>query len=203
LLGGGDVKEEQFNEDKERLEYWYHSNGYRDMHVAGIELAPGSAPNRLVLKVTVEEGPLYDIGKVTFSGNKVISTPELDRMWGWKMGRYDVSKIDRTRGAAYSEYAERGYLYVGDRAARDGAGRQQGGRAFRGDRGAALERAAGRDPGQPQHAREGDPARAVPARRASASPPRSCAAPATTSRASPCSRTSPSTSRPPTAATWT
>jgi outer membrane protein insertion porin family len=38
LLGGGEVKEEQFNEDKERLEYWYRSNGYRDMHVAGVEL---------------------------------------------------------------------------------------------------------------------------------------------------------------------
>jgi len=112
FLGGGDVKEEQFNEDKERLEYWYHSNGYRDMHVSGEELVPGSAPNRLVLKVTVEEGPSYDFGKVTWSGNKVVGTPELDRMWGWKIGHYDVSKIDRTRGTAYSEYAERGFLYV-------------------------------------------------------------------------------------------
>src|SRR5439155_842401 len=75
FLGGGDVKEEQFNEDKERLEYWYHSNGYRDMRVAGQELVPGSAPNRLVLKVAVEEGPSYDFGKVTWSGNKVLSTP--------------------------------------------------------------------------------------------------------------------------------
>jgi outer membrane protein insertion porin family len=113
LLGGGEVKEEQFNEDKERLEYWYHSNGYRDMHVASIDLAPGSAANRLVLKVTVEEGPLYDFGKVTWDGNQVMSTPELEHMWGWKMGRYDISKIDKTRGAAFSEYAERGYLYVG------------------------------------------------------------------------------------------
>jgi len=113
LLGGGDVKEEQFNEDRERLEYWYHSNGYRDMHVTTQELVAGSAPNRLVLKVGVEEGPVYDMGKVTWAGNKVISTPELERMWGWKYGHYDISKIERTRGAAYSEYAERGFLYVG------------------------------------------------------------------------------------------
>ena len=113
LLGGGDVKEEQFNEDRERLEYWYHSNGYRDMHVTTQELVAGSAPNRLVLKVGVEEGPVYDLGKVTWAGNKVISTPELERMWGWKYGHYDISKIERTRGAAYSEYAERGFLYVG------------------------------------------------------------------------------------------
>src|SRR5262249_56447723 len=38
---------------------------------------------------------------------------ELEHLWGWKYGRYDISKIERARGAAFSEYAERGYLYVG------------------------------------------------------------------------------------------
>ena len=113
FLGGGDVKEEQFTEDRERLEYWYHSNGYRDMHVTGEELAPGSASNRLVLRVSVEEGPPYDLGKVTWTGNHVVSTPELEHAWGWKYGRYDISKIERARSSAFSEYAERGYLYVG------------------------------------------------------------------------------------------
>jgi outer membrane protein insertion porin family len=113
LLGGGDVKEEQLPEDRERLEYWYHSNGYRDMHVANVEFMPGRTPDRLVLLVTIEEGPLYDFGNVTWAGNRVVTTAELDRMWPRRAGRYDVSKIDRARGAAFNEYAERGYLYVG------------------------------------------------------------------------------------------
>jgi outer membrane protein insertion porin family len=112
FFGGGEVKEEEFTEDKERLEHWYHSNGYRDMRVVGQDLMPGSAPNRLVLRVTVDEGPIYDFGKVTWTGNRVVSTPELEHMWFWRGGRYDVSKIERARGSAYSEYAERGYLYV-------------------------------------------------------------------------------------------
>ena len=112
FLGGGDVKEEQFQEDKERLEYWYRSNGYRDMRVTAQDLVPGSAPNRLVLRLTVEEGPRYQLGQVTWSGNQVLATAELEKLWPRKGGAYDVSKIEHTRGLAYQEYAERGYLYV-------------------------------------------------------------------------------------------
>jgi len=112
LLGGGDVKEEQFAEDRERLEHWYHSNGYRDMRVTSQELVPGKAPDRLVLHVAVEEGAVYRLGEVRWSGNQVIPTADLDKLWTKRGGLYDVSKIERGRGAAYGEYAERGYLYV-------------------------------------------------------------------------------------------
>ena len=112
LLGGGEVKDEQLIEDKERLEYWYHSNGHRDMRVVSTEFVPGSAPDRLVLKVTVEEGPVYLFGKVTWTGNLTVATPELERLWPARFGKYDVSKVERARAAAFGEYAERGYLYV-------------------------------------------------------------------------------------------
>ena len=112
MLGGGDVKDEQLIEDRERLEYWYRSNGYRDMRVVSTEFVPGSAPDRLVLRVTVEEGPVYLFGKVTWTGNLTVPTPELERLWPARFGRYDVSKVERARAAAFSEYAERGYLYV-------------------------------------------------------------------------------------------
>ncbi|HEY2954723.1 MAG TPA: outer membrane protein assembly factor BamA [Candidatus Eisenbacteria bacterium] len=112
FLGGGDVKEEQFTEDRERLERWYHSNGYRDMRLASEDLAPGRAPDRLVLRIAVEEGPVYDLGEVTWRGNQVVGAADLEKLWPKRGGIYDVSKIDRARGAAYSEYAERGYLYV-------------------------------------------------------------------------------------------
>ena len=65
LLGGGEVKEEQLAEDRERLEHWYHSNGYRDMQVTAMEFTPGRTPDRLVLRATVEEGPVYDFGQVS------------------------------------------------------------------------------------------------------------------------------------------
>src|SRR5262249_25154143 len=47
-------------------------------------------------------------------GNSVVKTPTLDKLWNGKPGDvYDQSKIQKTQSAAYAEYAEVGYLYLG------------------------------------------------------------------------------------------
>lgn len=113
FLGGGDVKDEQFPEDKQRLEHFYRARGYRDVHVVSQELVPGSAPNRLVLKITVDQGPRYQMGNVSWTGNQVISTAELEKFWPRRGGPiYDVSRIEKAQADAFAEYAERGYLYL-------------------------------------------------------------------------------------------
>src|SRR5207253_396719 len=56
----------------------------------------------------------YRVGKVTWSGNQVLKNDEVAKYWTPKPGElYDASRIDRTRGLAFADYAERGYLYVG------------------------------------------------------------------------------------------
>ena len=113
FLGGGDVKEENLVEDRERLERYYRSRGYRDMRVVSADFDSGSAANRVVLKVTVDEGPRYRFGRVDWSGNKVLATAELEK--GWPKSKhdwYDVSRIEKAQGAAYAAYAEQGYLYL-------------------------------------------------------------------------------------------
>ncbi|HTO90444.1 MAG TPA: outer membrane protein assembly factor BamA [Candidatus Sulfotelmatobacter sp.] len=113
FFGGGEVKEEDLMQDKEKLETWYHDHGYRDMRVAGHELLPGSEPRRLILHVKIEEGRPYFIGNVRWEGNKVIGPADLAKVPQPKSGDlYDASKIDRARGEAFGSYAEHGYLYV-------------------------------------------------------------------------------------------
>jgi len=113
ILGGGDIDDEKFKEDRERLESWYHDHGYRDARVLGHELKPGSEPRRLVLSVSIDEGRRYRIGNVTWSGQQVLTDAEVAKFWTPRPGElYDGSRIDRTAGMAYAEYAERGYLYV-------------------------------------------------------------------------------------------
>jgi outer membrane protein insertion porin family len=114
FFGGGEIKDEEAPEDQEKLEAFYHNRGYRDMRLVSRELKPGDEPRHLTLVLTVDEGRFYRMGDVSWSGNHVMSDAELTPMWKKKPGeRYDASKIEKVQGAAYGEYAEKGYLYVG------------------------------------------------------------------------------------------
>jgi outer membrane protein insertion porin family len=114
FFGGGEVKEEEAAEDQEKLERYYHDHGYRDMRMVAREVLGTADPRRLTLRITVDEGGLYRIGAVAWSGNKVLKTTQLVPLWKVKPGeRYDASKIEKVQGLAYAEYAEQGYLYVG------------------------------------------------------------------------------------------
>ena len=114
FFGGGEVKDEEAAEDQEKLEAFYRSRGHRDMRVTGREVTTTSDPRKLTLVVSVDEGRPYVMGKVSWSGTRVVPASDLDPLWkGKPLERYDISKIERVQGLAYSAYAEQGYLYVG------------------------------------------------------------------------------------------
>ncbi|HYM80107.1 MAG TPA: outer membrane protein assembly factor BamA [Candidatus Limnocylindria bacterium] len=114
FFGGGEVADERFTEDIEKLEAYYQNRGYRDAQVTGHELLTQSDPRKLTLVFTLQEGPRYRIGDVSWAGNAVLTTETLQKFWTPKIGEvYDRSRIDKARGDAYAEYAERGYLYLG------------------------------------------------------------------------------------------
>lgn len=114
FFGGGELKDETFPDDREKLESWFHNNGYRDMKVGLFEVLPGSDPKRVTLKVSLDEGVRYRMGKVTWSGAKTIDSTMFGRFWGRRRDDavYDQSRIESARGDALGEYAERGLLYV-------------------------------------------------------------------------------------------
>jgi len=115
-LGGGEIKDEEFAEDKEKLEGWYHDHGYRDMHVAETRLEQGALPRDLTLVVKIDEGRIYHQGAIHWEGNKVVPTGVLMRQWpkvtaGPQL--YSAANIQKALSGAYGEYAEEGYLYIG------------------------------------------------------------------------------------------
>jgi len=113
FFGGGSVKDEDAAEDQEKLERFYHDHGYRDMRTVARELKETADPRQLTLRITVDEGRLYRMGTVRWSGNEVLPKAALAPLWRVKPGeRYDASKIEKAQGLAYAEYAEQGYLYV-------------------------------------------------------------------------------------------
>jgi outer membrane protein insertion porin family len=114
FFGGGEVNEEFFTEDIEKIQDYYQNHGFRDARVTGRELVPHKDdPKKLTLRYTIEEGPRYWFGNTSWDGNTVVHTITLQRFVTWRPGDlYDKSKITKARGGAFGEYAEQGYLYL-------------------------------------------------------------------------------------------
>jgi len=71
-FGGGKYSEETYPADKELALAFYRQNGYRDVAIVSDSLSYGPKKKNMYLDITVEEGPLYRFGKVSWSGNKKI-----------------------------------------------------------------------------------------------------------------------------------
>ena len=113
FFGGGQIKDESFEDDRQKLESWYHSQGYRDMHVVSHAIRPGDTPRHVTLVLTIDEGRRYAMGRVDWKGNTIIKTPELAAGLRIRpLDRYDATKIERAQGLAYAAYSEQGYLSV-------------------------------------------------------------------------------------------
>ncbi len=113
LFGGGDIKDESFTDDRDKLESFYHDQGYRDARVLATDLTPGARPRDLTLVVRLEEGRRYRTGTVGWTGATVVDSASLRRLPQAKPGEiYNASRIGRGRDEAFALYAEHGYLYV-------------------------------------------------------------------------------------------
>ncbi len=113
FFGGGEIKDDTFADDREKIEAFYHDHGHRDARVDDVRLEPGGKPRDLTMIVKVDEGPAYRIGTVTWTGGTIVAPDRLRHLPQPKSGEaYNASRIEKAREAAFAEYAERGYLYV-------------------------------------------------------------------------------------------
>ncbi len=110
LTKGGYYKKNDLQADAEKIADVYFNNGYLQASVSGPDVT--FSPNRkwAYIKYTISEGDQFRLSSVSFSGNKVFSTPELEKSLKIKTGkplsrallREDV--VDIT-----NKYAEKGY----------------------------------------------------------------------------------------------
>jgi len=76
LTGHGVFKDDQFDEDKEKLNEFYRGQGYIDFEIKDV-LFLNPTPRSMIIRITIYEGTRYKIGSVKFTGNKLFTTPEL------------------------------------------------------------------------------------------------------------------------------
>lgn len=76
LTGTGVLKDEQLDEDKEKIADFYREAGYIDFELKDVKQDMISS-NKMVLRLTVDEGTQYKVGSVSFSGNTNFTSEEI------------------------------------------------------------------------------------------------------------------------------
>ncbi len=124
----GDYDEERLEQDmRERLPRWYAENGQIDFRVLSHELVPDSVTGKALLKLEVEEGPVYQVATFEISGNRRFSTDDLATRYpfggkeavGLPGEQLPVAGVPFNQTAwieatdeVHSLYANNGYIYA-------------------------------------------------------------------------------------------
>ncbi|MCF7669391.1 MAG: outer membrane protein assembly factor BamA, partial [Verrucomicrobia bacterium] len=98
LTGSGYLKEDVFEEDKQRLVVFYKNHGYIDFTIEDIEF-DYIDPKWMVVKISVNEGKQYHVGNVEFEGNELFSDAEI--LEGVRVSRRTI-KPGMTIGEVFS-----------------------------------------------------------------------------------------------------
>lgn len=91
---------------RERLPNWYGDRGYVDFQVTGDTLIPDPENGKAILRLTVDEGRQYRIGKVEVVGNSRYSTEELERSFRFLLPGELNSGVDLKRVFNRGEWQE-------------------------------------------------------------------------------------------------
>jgi outer membrane protein insertion porin family len=76
LTRSGIFKEDQFEDDQDKLAEFYHDKGYIDFEIKEIR-TNNPTPTSMKLDFVISEGNLYKVGSVTFKGNKLFPTDQI------------------------------------------------------------------------------------------------------------------------------
>jgi outer membrane protein insertion porin family len=76
LTGSGVYKEDQFNEDREKLRDLYYENGYLDFAIKDVRFDYPES-DRMIITMEIFEGKQYRLGDLRVSGNEIFSTEEV------------------------------------------------------------------------------------------------------------------------------
>jgi len=112
LTGSGRFKDDQFEDDLDKLRDYYREQGYLDVEILQEKvLFNYPKPDRLVLVINITEGRSYRVGETSFSGNKLFDSALLKRVVRQRPGMVFVpSKIDKDRERLDDFYGKDGYL---------------------------------------------------------------------------------------------
>jgi outer membrane protein insertion porin family len=120
----GEFDERTVEQDvRERLPNWYADQGFVDFQVTHDSLVSDSTGGKAVLRLTVDEGPVYRVGTFDIQGNRRFSTEELRVLYpfgpvgpnGAPVGTappFSRSEWNAATEKVQKLYANTGYIYA-------------------------------------------------------------------------------------------
>jgi outer membrane protein insertion porin family len=78
ITGSGVLKDEQFEDDQEKLREYYRDHGYIDFEIKKIDFV-NPTPRTMRIRFMIYEGRQYKVGAIKLTGNKLFSTNEISR----------------------------------------------------------------------------------------------------------------------------
>ncbi len=112
LTGSGKLKQDEFDEDKERLRELYFSNGYIDFEIRNITFEYPQT-NRMIIRWDLFEGNQYKVGAITFKGTTMFPTNIANTILPMRPGDTFTPKgLERDSTFIEDFYGARGHIDV-------------------------------------------------------------------------------------------
>jgi outer membrane protein insertion porin family len=120
----GEYDERTVEQDvRERLPNWYADQGFVDFQVTHDSLVSDSSGGKAVLRLTVDEGPVYRVGTFDIQGNRRFSSEELRALYPFGPVGPNGAPVRGSRPFSRSDwneatdkvqklYANNGYIYA-------------------------------------------------------------------------------------------
>ncbi|MEW6097139.1 MAG: outer membrane protein assembly factor BamA [bacterium] len=108
---GDFYKEKDLQEDIEKLLFFYKTNGYPMISIQKPEVFYDKEKNGIIINIVISEGEIFRIEEISFAGNTLFKTPELQKMVKTKVGdAYNVKSIALDRNNIKEAYFAKGYI---------------------------------------------------------------------------------------------
>jgi len=114
LLKDGAFQEAKLLEDIEAVNKYYHDRGYIDAAVKDVTrtLEADEKGTQMILTFFIEEGNLFTFGGVTFEGNVIFSTAQLEKLINSKKGEtVNFTRVMTDLQRVSDLYYENGYIF--------------------------------------------------------------------------------------------
>jgi len=112
LTGSGKFKDEQFEDDRERLAEFYRDKGYIDFEIKDVQFEHPT-PKTMTIRLDLFEGRQYKVGAVSFSGTTMFPTNRAGQMFKLKPGAvFAPQNLYKDIEAVEDFYGSKGHIDV-------------------------------------------------------------------------------------------
>jgi len=109
----GTLKGSELKADVDRLKAFYLNHGYLEVKVGEPRVEVDQEAKKIRIRIDVEEGPQFKVGKVSITGNTVYPAKDLLQGIQTKEGEvFSYEVLQRDLFAITDKYGEKGYLFA-------------------------------------------------------------------------------------------